>query len=148
MDNGSINKITLVWLNSVEDIYFAPLGEAITMYWRKYMSIHLYDNNMKPDSEYINGMISLLVVGNQCRLLDGRRTTGYIEKIFLDSGMFRWRITKYEDTGSYWDLPIEDVSRFQFPYDSKELPKKEVTKLLQIIEKLYKEIVIEANIQL
>lgn len=85
------------------------------------MGTHEYDNNMRPDNEFLAGDFYFLVEGNRCRLLDGRRTTGTIDCIFDDSAMFRWQITKYEDNGKYWDLPFEDIKRFQFEKNSIRL---------------------------
>lgn len=90
------------------------------------MNTHEYDDNMRPDDEFVKGELSFLVEGNKCRLLDGRRTTGYIEKYDNGSAMFRWRITKYEDKGKYWDLPAELVTKFQFEKDSEQLNENKV----------------------
>ncbi|WP_432663003.1 hypothetical protein R9X47_20750 [Wukongibacter baidiensis] len=109
------------------------------------MSIHEYDNNMKSDEEFIIGDISFLVEGNCCRLLDGRRTTGIIEKYFEDSAMFRWRITKYEDSGKYWDLPAENIKSFQFERSSNRLSKRNVKEINELIKKYENEIIIKAN---
>ena len=109
------------------------------------MDVHEYDNNMRSDQEFINGDICFLVEGNKCRLLDGRRTTGIIEKYFKDSAMFRWKITKYEDKGKYWDLPAEDIENFQFEKDSQKLSEKQVKYIQQKVE-TYQEIInIEAK---
>lgn len=103
------------------------------------MGIHEYDNNIRSDEEFIDGNLYLLVEGNHCRLLDGRRTTGIIEKYFEDSAMFRWRITKYEDKGKYWDLPAEDVKNFQFEKDSYKLSKSKFKEIEDKVKK-YEEI--------
>lgn len=81
---------------------------------------------MRSDKEFIQGDISFLVEGNVCRFLDGRRTTGFIEKCFFDEGMFRWRITNYEDKCKYWDLPAEESKRFQFEKGSKKMSKEDL----------------------
>lgn len=109
------------------------------------MGIHKYDKNMKNDDQFIEGDICYLVEGNRCRLLDGRRTTGVIEKYFEESGIFRWRITKYEDEGKYWDLPAEDIIKFQFEKDSKKLRMTEVKQIQKKIEPFQKTIRIEAH---
>jgi len=109
------------------------------------LSTHEYDNNMRPDSEFIKGNLSFLARENKCRLLDGRRTTGYIEKYFEDSAIFRWRITKYEDKGSYWDLPAESVTRFQFEKDSNQLQENEVNIIKEKINKYKEKLHIEAK---
>lgn len=109
------------------------------------MDIHEYDNNMKSDEEFIKGDICFLVEGNRCRLLDGRRTTGIIEKYFEDSAMFRWKITKYEDKDKYWDLPAEDINNFQFEKDSYKLSEKQVEYMQENIESYQETINIEAR---
>ena len=109
------------------------------------MTVHDYDNEMRPDEDFIKGELSLLVPGNKCRLLDGRRTTGVIENYFEDSAMFRWKITKYEDKGKYWDLPAEDIERFQFEKDSKRLEHKRVRSIKEEVKKYDKVITIEAK---
>lgn len=109
------------------------------------MSVHEYDDKMKSDDEFVDGDISLLVEGNHCRLLDGRRTTGVIEKYYEDCGMFRWRITKYEDTGKYWDLPAESVKGFQFQKDSLRLSYDQIKQVNKHIIEFDKDIKIEAK---
>ena len=100
---------------------------------------------MRPDNEFIEGNTSLLVEGNHCRLLDGRRTTGVIEKYFEDCGMFRWRITKYEDAGKYWDLPAESVKSFQFEKASLRLNDDQIKRINGLIMEFDKDIEIEAK---
>lgn len=109
------------------------------------MAVHQYDNDMRSDTEFINGNIDFLAEGNHCRLLDGRRTSGIIEKYFKDSAMFRWRITKYEDKGKYWDLPAENIKRFQFEKDSKRLSSKEILGIEKAIENYQKIITITVD---
>ncbi|WDV46475.1 hypothetical protein PV797_01965 [Clostridiaceae bacterium M8S5] len=109
------------------------------------MSIHKYDDNMLPDSEFIKGEYSLLVKGNKCRLLDGGRTTGFIEEVQISEGMFRWRITKYEDEGKCWDLPVEEVIKFQFEKNSDKLEEYHITEISHIVNKYKDKITIEAN---
>ncbi|MCF8000657.1 MAG: hypothetical protein K9K76_02185 [Halanaerobiales bacterium] len=109
------------------------------------MSVHQYDENMRPDEEFVEGDFCYLVPGNKCRLLDGRRTTGNIEEYFEESDMFRWRITKYEDKGKYWDLPAEEVKRFQFEKDSKQLGRKSIKKIESTVRKYNSKITIKAD---
>lgn len=90
------------------------------------MSIHMQDENKRNDSEFKDGALQWLKEGNLCRLLDGRRTTGYIETIFEQSAMFRWRITQFEDKGKYWDLPFNAVNSFQFELQVEPIPPEKV----------------------
>ena len=109
------------------------------------MSVHEYDENLRPDTDFVPGDISYLVEGNNCRLLDGRRTTGYIEKYFEESAMYRWRITKYEDKGEYWDLPAENIKRFQFEKNADRLKKNKTNMIQKKINKFNKYIQITAQ---
>lgn len=109
------------------------------------MSTHEFDNQKRPDNEFINGNISFLVEGNRCRLLDGRRTNGFIENYDNDSAMFRWRITKYEDKGQYWDLPAEAINKFQFEKNSDQLNKTEIRNIEEKIKEFETPLIIEVN---
>lgn len=109
------------------------------------MSTHQNDLNKRPDSDFIKGEFSLLVEGNKCRLLDGRRTEGFVEKIHTDSGMFKWRITKYEDAGSYWLMPFESIDNFQFEKDSSRLEDHIVSKFKSISDEFNKSFEVPKN---
>ncbi|MFN8673930.1 MAG: hypothetical protein U0457_17850 [Candidatus Sericytochromatia bacterium] len=90
------------------------------------MTIHDFDKNKLPDSEYYQGDLKFLVEGNICRVLDNRRTPGFIEKIDPESAIFRFRITKFEDNGKYWELPLENITSFQFEKKSKTINNEEI----------------------
>lgn len=90
------------------------------------MSIHLQEENKRNDSEFKAGALQWLKEGHICRLLDGRRTTGYIETIFEQSAMFRWRITQFEDAGKYWDLPFSAINNFQFERQVVEIKQEKI----------------------
>lgn len=109
------------------------------------MSTHRQGQNMKADSEYIAGELAFLVIGNKCRLMDGRRTNGFIESYDIESAMFRWRITQYEDSGKCWDLPAEYVSRFQFEKDSKRLSNQILEEINLMVKKYQEKLYIEPN---
>lgn len=113
------------------------------------MKIHQFNPDMKADTEFIPGELSLLVEGNCCRLLDARRTPGIVEKCFSTSAMFRWRITDFEDKGGFWDLPIERIIGLQFAPDSKRLSEDKVKKLESLIEQFNEkvDILIDLSVQ-
>jgi hypothetical protein len=94
------------------------------------MSLHQHDPNRRPDSDYIAGDPAYLVVGNRCRLLDGRRTPGHIAAVDYDAAMFTFFIEQFEDKGKTWDLYAKDVASFQFEPDSKRLDDASLTQLL------------------
>lgn len=109
------------------------------------MGIHQFNINSLSDDEFVNGEVKYLVKKNQCRLLDGRRTPGYIEDYFEETAMFRWRIIDFEDKGSYWDLPAEDIKLFQILKNSKELDIENINRITEKINLLNKSIVIQAD---
>jgi hypothetical protein len=108
-------------------------------------SIHEYDENRAPDSDFLPGDIELLAEGNACRLLDPRRTPGLIEKLFDDCAMFRWRITAFEHKGRCWDIPAEDVVNYQFSKDSARLDSDRVRSLRSAIWEFQTPLVIDAS---
>jgi len=109
------------------------------------MSLHENDKNRQPDDLYEPGHLKHLVVGKTCRLLDGRRTEGYIEAVMIDQAIFRWRITKYEDTGNYWDVDLEKVDRFQFEKDGETLDQNQVDLLTKAIGRFDQDLCIQAG---
>ncbi|MEG1256229.1 hypothetical protein [Clostridium sp.] len=109
------------------------------------MGIHESNANSLPDSDFVNGDIKYIVKQNKCRLLDGRRTPGYIEEYFADTAMFRWRITDFEDKGNYWDVPAENIKSFQILKSSKELNNFELKELDTKIKEFDKELIIKID---
>ena len=88
--------------------------------------MHEQHTFLEPDSNFDTGTLAHLVVGNTGRALDGRRTSGYIEQYDAESAMFVWRITAFEDSGKFWEVPAEQISSYQFRKDSALLPSSEV----------------------
>lgn len=111
------------------------------------MGIHQFNINALSDDEFVNGEVKYLVNKNQCRLLDGRRTPGYIEEYFEETAMFRWRITDFEDKGNYWDVPAEDIELFQILKNSKELEKKDIDRITEKINWFNNPLAIQANVK-
>ena len=99
------------------------------------MTIHQFNPNKLPDSFFEKGSLEFLVIGNECSLLDPRRTPGVIEDIFEESGMFRWRIRDFEDKGKFWDMKLEEIDSFQFEKNSKLNESKKVNQYAKLIEK-------------
>lgn len=81
-----------------------------------------------------------LTPGTEGRVLDGRRTPGFIEKFDSDSAMFIWRITDFEDKGKYWEIPAEQISNYQLRKGSTLLHAKEVAKIEKSIQKFSKKL--------
>ncbi len=109
------------------------------------MPIHQQHPDRQADSAFVPGELAFLVPGNRCRLLDGRRTPGVIEAYHPENATFTWRISDFEDEGKTWDLPAEDVRRFQFEPDSKQLDDRAVRDLEKQVERFQQPLVIGAD---
>ena len=80
----------------------------------------------EPDVNFETGTLAHLVAGNKGRVLDGRRTPGFIESYDEESAMFIWRITGFEDAGKCWEIPAEQIGSYQFRRGSVLLPPEDV----------------------
>ena len=76
--------------------------------------IHQSDPERRPDDEFEPGSFVHLVVGNQGRLLDGRRTPVRVAAIDDRTGQFTIEILAFEDVGGTWDYDFEKIGNLQF----------------------------------
>jgi hypothetical protein len=76
--------------------------------------VYATDPGSAPDAEFVAGRLELLVPGNRGRLLDARRTPITVTAVDPSIGGFEVEIRAFEDAGARWELPLEDVARFQF----------------------------------
>lgn len=97
--------------------------------------MHEQHSIIEPDDNFDTGTLAHLVVGNEGRVLDGRRTPGYIEAYDAESAMFIWRITAFEDAGKCWEIPAEEIGSYQFRKGSATLSEVEVQAILERCEK-------------
>jgi hypothetical protein len=109
------------------------------------MTVHQFDPDMLPDDEFLPGGVKYLVPGNECRLLDGRRTPGEIVQLDLQSAMFTWRINKFEDTGKEWCLPAEEVVKYQFAKGAQILKTGDLRKLQAAITSFQEPLIIRQD---
>ncbi len=86
------------------------------------MSAYQSDPNAPPDSEFEPGALHHLVVGNRGRLLDPRRTPVSVVGARPEVGMFVVRLEAFEDRGATWEIPFEEVDRYQFARGSGRAP--------------------------
>lgn len=100
--------------------------------------MHEQHTTIDPDSIFDTGTLAHLVVGNEGRVLDGRRTPGFIEHYEKDSAMFIWRITAFEDAGKCWEIPAEHINCYQFRKGSALLSQEDVTQISNQCQKLNK----------
>ena len=65
-----------------------------------------YNPNMLPDSHFEQGTLHHLVVENEGRALDYRRTPVRVKEIRESSGLIILEILDFEDNGNTWEIPF------------------------------------------
>ncbi len=98
--------------------------------------VYDHDPRAPGDEGFEPGTLGHLVAGNEARMLDPRRTPVTVLGTDLVRGEFEVEVGAFEDTGARWRLPVEDVSRFQFPLGSPLLQADEVQELEQLVARL------------
>lgn len=110
------------------------------------MTVYQFDRDSAPDTDYVPGALSRLVVGNHGRLLDARRTPVRITGVSPQTGAFEIEILAFEDAGARWELGLEEVARFQFAHDATVAAAADERELAAAKERFDAEIVIEADL--
>lgn len=77
-------------------------------------AVYRSEPGSQPDASFEPGVLAHLVPGNTGRLLDPRRTPVRVGRVRMADGMFEVEIAAFEDAGAIWDVPFEDVGRYQF----------------------------------
>jgi len=83
------------------------------------MPVYQFDANRRPDEEFTPGSAAHLVVGNEGRLLDARRTPVRIAALDDRTGQFTVEILAFEDAGAQWRIDYEKAGNFQFERGSE-----------------------------
>jgi hypothetical protein len=94
------------------------------------------DPRAAPDRDFAAGELAHLVAGNRGRLLDSRRTPVAVLGVDAETGVFAVEIRGFEDAGARWELPVEDVGRFQFARASRRAPDGVVAALAEAARRL------------
>jgi hypothetical protein len=98
-------------------------------------SIYEYDEEIRSDSEFLPGSPKFIVPGNRGRLLDARRTPIKIERYVPESGLVHLRIEKFEDAGNVWQVPAEQITRYQFELNSQTLDELQAAEIQAAMRK-------------
>ncbi len=99
------------------------------------MAIYLSNPDRSPDSAYEPGELAHLVTGNAGRLLDPRRTPVTVVDVRVETGMFRVRLDAFEDAGATWDVPFEQVDRYQFERGAARAGTTDVVRFRAAVER-------------
>jgi hypothetical protein len=92
-------------------------------------AIYQSDPDAAPDTEFVPGDFEHLVIGNRGRLLDARRTPITVTAVAPATASFEVEIGAFEDSGARWELPLEQLHRFQFALDVAVAPPEAVAEL-------------------
>jgi hypothetical protein len=107
--------------------------------------VYQFDPARRPDSEFQPGDLSLLVTGNEGRLLDARRTPIRIVALDPVEGMFAVEILAFEDSGAHWSVPFEDVARYQFAAGSQTVSERQLAIYAETARRLGRPLAIDAE---
>lgn len=108
-------------------------------------AIYRFDPDALPDSHFAPGELRYLVVGNRGRLLDARRTPITITAVDPDTGGFELEIGAFEDAGARWELPLQEVHRFQFAPTSRTASLQAVAELVRAAASFDRELVVDCD---
>jgi hypothetical protein len=107
--------------------------------------VYQFKPDKLPDTSFRPGNLKYVVLGNEGRLLDYRRTPLRVIDVKRGSGFFVVEILDFEDKGTRWELPLERVDRCQFAQGSAEACKADVELYTEIILRLDRPLIIPAN---
>lgn len=104
------------------------------------------DPHRSPDSEFEPGELHHLCAGNEGRLLDFRRTPVRIEKLSDETGLATIQILAFEDQGALWDLPYEDVGKYQFKKGCSKASADALERIQKAVTRLSREVDIPSDL--
>jgi len=107
----------------------------------------IYENAplIEKDEGFELAHLAHLVIGNQARLLDPRRTPVKIVDLQKNIAAFSVEITAFEDKGAIWQLPLWYVHKFQFQKNAKRLPVLDADILQKLVDKYNRNVELEFN---
>lgn len=108
--------------------------------------MHEQHTILEPDDHFDIGTIAHLVIGNEGRALDGRRTPGFIEHYDKESAMFVWQITAFEDSGKCWEIPAEQINCYQFRKGCPQLSTKDIALISKRCLELNQQLCIQKDV--
>ena len=107
--------------------------------------VYASDPHAEPDSSFVPGTLAHLVPGNRGRLLDARRTPVRVVAVAPARAGFVVRIEAFEDAGTEWERPIEEVGDFQFAREATIADADRARELERAATRFARDIQIEAD---
>jgi hypothetical protein len=111
------------------------------------MPIYQVNDDMAPDSDFEPGEYGHLVAGNHGRLLDARRTPVTVRGLRHATGMFSIRVEAFEDAGTLWEIPYEEVSGFQFARGGDRAGSDVLSAVRKVVERFDRPLRIDCDQQ-
>lgn len=108
-------------------------------------AVYASDSNAAPDSEFVPGAFSHLVIGNHGRLLDARRTPITVTAVKPDIGAFEVEVGAFEDAGARWELGLEEIGRFQFARGGSVAPDRSISELERARRRFDHDLVVDCD---
>jgi hypothetical protein len=107
----------------------------------------IYERDPQPadDARFEPGELRHLVPGNRGRLLDARRTPVVVRAVALEPGMVEIEVCAFEDAGARWQLPLEEVGKFQFALDGTAAAPAVVAEYERAVQRLDRTITVAAE---
>ena len=96
-------------------------------------SVHQFNPDMAPDSEFVPGALKYLLVGNRGRWMDPRRTPFHVVALVPQTGHFVIEIDDFEDRGARLEIPFERVTSYQIAAGSAEASSADILRLTEIV---------------
>ena len=108
-------------------------------------SPYQYNPDKLPDSEFERGSFEHIVVGNEGRALDYRRTPVRIREVRESSGLIILELLDFEDKGNTWEVPLEAVNSFQFAVGATRADAKSRDRYQTIADRLRKPLAVACD---
>lgn len=109
------------------------------------VTVYQADPDSLPDAQFEAGQLSWLVPGNHGRLLDARRTPVLVRAVDVSVGFFEIEIMAFEDAGARWQVPLEDVTRYQFLRSGTRADAASVASISEAIRAFSRQLQIDAD---
>ena len=113
--------------------------------WWSVVNPYQSDPNRLSDSLFEGGSLQHLVMGNEARALGYRRMPLRVRELKESSGLAVMEILDFEDVGNTWDVPFEDISSFQFAFESQRAGLKDLAPYEASVARLNKQTTITCD---
>ena len=108
--------------------------------------IHMSNPQPEAEENFEKGGLYHLVVGNEGRLTDPRRTPVRINAVHPRIASVDLQILDFEDKGAVWRVPFEEIKRYQFRKGSARADPRALLDWRETIEQLNRPLFVPAEL--